>query len=305
MRSLLQVLPKSMPPTAAYRRWRRQFLSERIRIAAWAAIAAQLFLLGVGLLVALPLLNASGDPELMVSQTDRLETIVTTLISIAILGMMLALRRMPYFQRHPVQLILLFPLSILVIPELPYPAPLVEALDGIDLAIVFWCQAILLPVQWRRHLLSQLLTVVAIVATSWRATIASTGSIVLTIDETFIAGLLVFSLANVGVWFHERSLRREFDLREQLQHFLQQVSQDLKAPIMDNMMLLQQAQQGAIDQTARDQTAKDQTSIEQNDASGLRLNRQEVQRILDNGEQQLELLQNLLEPVTASTEAAP
>ena len=305
MESLFKRLPTASPLSPAYRRWRRQFLLERIRIAAWMAIAAQLFLLGVSLVFALPLLNASGDPELVVSQADMSEAIITTLISIVTLGIMLALRRMPYFQRSPAQLILLFPLSILVIPELPYPAPLVEVLDGIDLAIVFWCQAILLPVQWRRHLLSQLLTVGAIIAMSWGPSIASTGSIELTIDETFILGLLVFSLANIGVWFHERSLKREFDLREQLQHFLQQVSQDLKAPIMDNMMLLQQARQGAIGQTVRDQTARDQASIEQNDASGLRLNRQEVQRILDNGEQQLELLQNLLEPVTASTEAAP
>lgn len=284
--------PKSSSPSPAYRRWRRKFLSERLGIAAWAAIAAQVFLLGVSLIFALPLLNASGDPELVVSQADMSEAIVTTLISIVTLGIMLALRRMPHFQRHPAQLILLFPLSILVIPELPYPAPLVKVLDGIDLAIVFWCQAILLPVQWQRHLLSQLLTVVAIFAMSWRPTIASTNLLDVTIDmslnETFIIGLLVFSLANFGVWFHEQSLQREFDLREQLQHFLQQVSQDLKTPITDSMMLMQQLNQAAK---------------EAPNASGLKLNRQDVQRVLDNGEQQLELLQNLLEPVAASTEA--
>lgn len=288
MESLLKRLPQSSSPSPAYRRWRRQFLRERIGIAAWAAIAAQVFLLGVSLVFALPLLNASGDPELLVSQADISESVVTTLISIVTLGIMLLLRRLSYFQRHPAQLILLFPLSILVIPELPYPAPLVEVLDGIDLAIVFWCQAILLPVQWRRHLLSQILTVCAILAMSWRSTLASSGSIELTIDETFIIGLLVFSLANVGVWFHERSLKREFDLREQLQHFLQQVSQDLKAPIKDSMMLLQQSPSAAMEQAG---------------ASGLKLNCQDVQRVLNNGEKQLELLQNLLEPTAASTEA--
>lgn len=288
MRSLRQPLFKPTPPSVAYRRWRRQFVLERLRIAAWTAIAAQLFLLGMALLLVMPLMNASGDPELHISRAKMWEELVSTAISISVLGLSLRLLNLSRIRRSPELLLLLFPLAILVIPMLPYPTHFQDAIEGLDIMIVFWCQAIILPVLWRWHFLSQLLTLGCLIAVNHQMPAdSSINNFWAWLGIVLTYSAIVFALANGGVWFHERSLLREFNLREQLQHFLQGISQELKAPISDTMELLRALQNESTHPIATTQ-----------------LSSTEVERLLGNGDRQLQLLQTLLESAQTSESTA-
>jgi len=286
--SLFESILKPTPPSVAYRRWRRQFLLERSRVAAWMAIIAQLFLLGVSVLLAVPLLNASGDPEMHVSRADIWQECISTSISAAVFGFSLLLLKWPRIVRVPELLILLFPIAILVIPELPYPTDLQDAIEDLDIMIVFWCQAIIMPVQWRWHLLSQLLTLSCLFATNHQMPVdSSIDNLLIWLVIVLAYSVMVFALANGGIWFHERSLMREFDLREQLQTFLQSISQELKAPIRDTIELLRGLQ-------------RDSTRPISADQSTTKLSATEVEQLLQNGDSQLQLLQTLLESAHTS-----
>ncbi|MBW4565389.1 MAG: hypothetical protein KME32_30760 [Mojavia pulchra JT2-VF2] len=88
--------------------------------------------------------------------------------------------------------------------------------DG-DMWILFYAiQAILIPVHWRSHLLSQV-TVIGYFAIAllfgWRdPNVIVSATYALGRFYTF----LICLVADIGVFLYERSLQREFELRQQL-----------------------------------------------------------------------------------------
>ena len=270
-----------MAESRSYRQWRRQFLLKRLTLSAWVGMVVRLFMLGIELVI------IETDAELEAASIGGMqwEEIYTVLISIAMFVLMLLLLKLPRVRRSPSALILLFPLALWTLPELQDFLTLESISLDPFLLLVFWLQAILLPVQWRFHLLSQLLSISLMAAglglsigINWSAIqedTSSTGELqglfgILLLLLTY--QLIMAAIANVTVYYQERLCIREFNLRDSLQLFLHAISHDLRPPAMGTMMLLQQL---------RDHAGE----VELSDAM--------VQQMLESGERQLQLINSL------------
>jgi signal transduction histidine kinase len=108
--------------------------------------------------------------------------------------------------------------------------------------IFFTLQALLIPVKWTWHLLSQGLALGLLMASA-----AIFNLKVFDIPERhgWLAYLLFFTIAtsfffllDLGVYLYERMLLREFDLRQRLRLFLHAVSHDLRNPVLGLAMVL-------------------------------------------------------------------
>ena len=277
LRQRWQTIPESRP----YRQWRRQFLLRRLTLAAWVGMGVRLLMLGIELM----LIELNGDSEAAPSWEMQWDEIYTVLISVAMFVLMLLLLKLPRVRRSPSPLILLFPLALWTIPELQDLLTIESISIDQFLLLVFWFQAILLPVQWRFHLLSQLLSISLLTAglglsigLNWseiQDDASNAGELqglfgILLILLTY--QLIMAAIANITVYYQERLRIREFSLRDSLQLFLHAISHDLRPPAMGTIMLLQQL---------RDKTGE------------VDLSHAMVQQMLDSGERQLQLINSL------------
>lgn len=108
--------------------------------------------------------------------------------------------------------------------------------------LFFMLQAVLIPVQWRWHLMSRG-SLLAVVSTSVLVFRFDFPDIPIEIQSPLylfflVVMLCVFGVADVGIYLYERLVRREFELRQQLQLFLHAVSHDLRNPVTGTLMLL-------------------------------------------------------------------
>lgn len=274
----LQPLPKSR----SYRLWRRQFLIKRLRLAAWIGILLRLLNLGIGATASFG--EAASNPDTASTWTQLWPQFYETGLSIAMLSLALLLLQLPRIRKSPAQLILLFPLALWAVPELQdILSPDSISLDQF-LLLVFWFQALLLPVQWRMHLLSQAIAI-GIIFSSFTWSIlfrwdelvdvpepgelqGLVGSLLLILTYQ----LIIAAFANIAVYYQERSRIREFELRDRLQLFLHAISHDLRPPAMGTVMLLQQLKDnnGEVELTGA-----------------------MVQQMLESGDRQLQLINSL------------
>jgi signal transduction histidine kinase len=115
-----------------------------------------------------------------------------------------------------------------------------EAQFDADVWMIFYAmQAILIPVHWRLHILSQIVVIgyfaIATLLFGLRdLDVLNSGTYFI---GSFYTGLICV-VADVGVFLYERSLQREFDLRQQLRLFLHAVSHDLRNPVLGMAMTL-------------------------------------------------------------------
>ena len=258
---------KAQPLSAGYRQWRRQFLLERIPWACGLGMGLQLIFLAIALLIELPLQQRTIEGATALTPAHYWLPIWEASLGIAMLTLIWLLAQLPKFRRAPQRLILLFPLALLIVPELPdllFLTPRSFHLNLLAL-IVFVYQAILLPVYWRQHLIAQTialstlpLSFVWIFSTQWQEiqlkAQTEAGLISGNFAELFSIlsiQLLMAAIALLIVWLQERFFVREYELRDRLQLFLHAISHDLRPPAMGTIMLLQQIrdQQGEAEIT--------------------------------------------------------
>lgn len=267
-RSRFKLPPLKAPPlSSGYRQWRRQFLLERIPWACGLGMGLQLMFLAIALWFELPLAQRTEEGAAALTPAHYWLPVWEASLGIAMLTLIWLLAQLPKFRRAPQRLILLFPLALLIIPELPdllFLTPQSFHLNLLAL-IVFVYQAILLPVYWRQHLIAQTLALstlplsfVWIFSTGWQEIQAKAQTEAGLISSNFAelfsilsVQLLMAAIALLIVWLQERFFVREYELRDRLQLFLHAISHDLRPPAMGTIMLLQQirAQQGEAEIT--------------------------------------------------------
>lgn len=266
---------QSSPPSTEYQQWRQRFTLERIHFAIWVAIILLLIYALIHWTIIFPWLDAS-DPDYKFDRQER--WLFAGTLTTQQLGLLfgLVLLKTPLARRYPV-VIFLWLSSILLLT-----GQIIEAFRGkVILSSRTWMsiftgQALLVPVRWQWHLLSQVI-VLSHFAISYLG-FGLTDSWV-KYDVTYFrigfATAIVCFVADLGVFMYERSLQREFELRRQLRLFLHAVSHDLRNPVLGTTLLLKTFRRPFQEQA--------------------RVSQEMLEQIISSAQRQLELIDSLLE----------
>mgnify|MGYP001791868081 CR=1 FL=1 len=273
MRSL--TLP---PPSPEYQRWREQFMRDRLQLTIGISCLLLSVLAIVNLGVVIPALTSSTDEilELTLEQYKYYPYVFTAQqlglgLNLLLLRRATALKKLRWH-------FLGYSAAVLIGPQILY---LLLGETPIDLGgwiLFFMLQAVFIPVWWRWHFWSQISLLVVVGASAIIFRFDSPGvppemqpAIYLFL---FVVMLCVYSVADLGIYLYERLLRREFELRQQLQLFIHAVSHDLRNPVTGTLMLLK--------------------NLPVHD-SKVWIDQARVSQMIDGQERQLKLINSLLE----------
>ncbi|PSN18513.1 hypothetical protein C7271_12175 [filamentous cyanobacterium CCP5] len=278
---LRQQLTQSLavpPPSPEYRRWLEPFIRDRLRLMIWIGIIllAILILLNLGVIVP-ALRRGGGDAIGLDVEQYRLYPFFFTaqqlglLLNLILLGGATTLQRLRWH-------FLGFSAAVNLVPQLTY---LLIGETTVDLGgwiLFFMLQAVLVPVRWQWHLMAQMSLMALVGLSVWGLQFAIPG-IPTDLQQSVVVFhivvlLCVFGVADLGIYLYERLMRREFELRQQLQLFIHAVSHDLRNPVTGTLMLLNSlpAHEGKV--------WMDQAVVDQ---------------MIDGHERQLKLINSLLE----------
>ncbi|NEQ42265.1 MAG: HAMP domain-containing histidine kinase [Leptolyngbya sp. SIOISBB] len=230
------------PPSPEYQRWREQFMRDRLRLTVGISIGLLTVLAIVNLAVVIPALTSNTNETLELSlEQYRLYPYFLTAQQLGLVLNLLLLRRTTASKQLRWHF-LGYSAAVLVAPQILY---LLLGKTNLDLGgwiLFFMLQAVLIPVQWRWHLMSQV-NLLAVVGTSVLIFRFDSPNIPAEMQPPlylffFVVMFCVCGVANLGIYLYERLLRREFELRQQLQLFLYAVSHDLRNPVTGTLMLL-------------------------------------------------------------------
>ncbi|MEM6427378.1 MAG: HAMP domain-containing sensor histidine kinase [Cyanobacteria bacterium P01_D01_bin.128] len=242
---LLQSL--SLTPSKDYLKWRQAFLYKRLGFGLWAVLGCHLiagsympYLLFFHLDQVTKMLSGLTDNAAAVAHQFREATIAGFFVTTVLLALCLLLHKTRWGRRYPAILFLILACAVngfsqqivatfYHLPTEPSPT-------------VFLALAILLPLRWPLHLLSQALPVTYFGVVLPLLGITHVEDIAV-FEGVFIWGTFanlawICVICNIGVWVYERLRLSEFESRQELQLFLHAVSHDLRNPVTGTLMLL-------------------------------------------------------------------
>jgi signal transduction histidine kinase len=271
-----------------YPKWQHRFTLERLHLVSIISIAILIGLMVLNLGIVIPAIEASVPVTLYPSLAYRCLTSTAAQVLGLVLG--LVLLQDPRARKRPNLLFLLFSSTILLFPQIQAFLQGEFIFNPIGWMIVFMGQAILIPVRWRLHLLSQL-----VLLSSIGTAIALGFSNVHLVPQPDLSpsmtdalyALSAFQLVAVcfvstlGVYLYERMMRQEFELRRQIRLFLHAVSHDLRNPVLGTLMVLKNLR-----------NPNGETVLSQ----GL------LERMIDSGDRQVELIDTLIEAYTVENQ---
>ncbi|HEY9880574.1 MAG TPA: HAMP domain-containing sensor histidine kinase, partial [Leptolyngbyaceae cyanobacterium] len=271
---------KSVAPISKeYRAWRQRFLCDRIRL----AISVLMVFLGIVALMnlglILPALNRSGEQNPNLT-SDRI-LFFLYILAAQELGLLLnwLLLRPPTSLPRIRLAFLGFSASVMLVPQIQHKVIGETILDLVGWIIFFMMQAVLIPVQWRWHLTSQVILLARMLFSLIGLNLdpPSVPDLMQEPIYTLVMVLAVctFSVSNLGVYLYERLLIQEFELRQQLQLFLHAVSHDLCSPVTGTLMLLK--------------------NLHRDEQGQVFLPQPVINQMMDSQERQLQLINSLLE----------
>ncbi|WP_226589146.1 sensor histidine kinase [Microseira wollei] len=268
--------------SADYQEWRQGFMRDRLHLSLWIIILY--FLTTSASTVYVFFINStqfnkdifklSKDPTL----ADRFRSVVTvhSLLFAILLVSFLFLLKTKWGKRHLALLFLGISWSMTLSDQI------VGTFFGIPLppnwTLEFLGQAILIPVCWRLHLLSQLVPIAyyACVYPLLGVTKIGERSIY---DLYAIGGILnlfwVGLICDLAVYMYEKLQRAEFESRRGLRVFLHSVSHDLRSPVIGTSIVLQ--------------------SLLKKPEQKLVVDRSVLERLLQGSDRQMNLINSLLE----------
>ena len=131
------------------------------------------------------------------------------------------------------QLMLVFSLSITMLPNLWMIVRGLPAPSEIPLNMVYVIQTALIPVCWRIHLASQ----IGATSSHWLGCFLDDDG--LDVSLSIIYWSWIALICTLAVYLYERLQQQEFESRRELNIFLHSISHDLRAPVMGSSMVLQ------------------------------------------------------------------
>ncbi|TVQ19761.1 MAG: sensor histidine kinase [Leptolyngbya sp. DLM2.Bin15] len=275
-------------PSLDYPKWQHRFMLERLRLIGILAIVLLGCLTVLNLLVVIPAVEMGQQVSLTPGLSYR--CIMSTLAQGLGLVLGLVLLKDARTRNYPGWLFLWLSWSISLLPQLQVFLKGEVIFNPISWMIVFTAQAILLPVRWRLHLLSQVVLLGSV-----------GGAVLLGFENVHFAtppnlspamasamyslvGFQLFSvcfISNLGVYLYERMMRQEFELRRQIRLFLHAVSHDLRNPVLGTLMVLRNLR---------------------NPSGETVLSQGILDRMIESGDRQVELIDSLLEAYTIETQ---
>lgn len=240
IRTVKRLIPTAKPSSASseYLAWRQQFLPGRLHLLTWVVLIVLILVTVLHLTVTIPSLNATGDPK-YVFGAERLRTYLTVGISqILSVSAGVLLTRSRWVRQTPERVFLLVNALVLLPTQILAALRGAVSFDGEIWLIYFSVQAILVPVHWRLHLLSQVIAIgyfVIAFLLGWRDpyVIVPAAYALMGVYTIFIC-----AVADMGVFLYERSRRRELELQQQVRVFIHAVSHDLRNPVLGMVMTL-------------------------------------------------------------------
>lgn len=242
--------------------WRYRFLQRRSQVLSVVVLCLLVGITALNIIVFIPMMNASGDPKLAFGPQQWADYLQVAMVEIAAVSVCVVLPYVRYFRQRAALVMLLLAWGLMLLPQ-AVVAFRGEALFDADVWILFYAiQALLVPVHWRLHLLSQAV-VIGFFGSAFLLGLRDPDVVVQAgYFIGFIYGLIICVIADLGVFLYEGQLRREFELRQQLQVFTHAVSHDLRNPVLGLTMVLK-----SLAKTVRDTVPLPRPVLEQMIAS--------------------------------------
>jgi signal transduction histidine kinase len=258
-----------------FQTWRSRFLLARLPLTIGIGLAANTAIVILNLTVTIPALQAGADPRVTFGQAQLIDYINNNIgITIGLL-LCFALLKHPKIKQSPNVVFLLFSWSILLTPQLLKLLKGEIVLNTSDWILTYSVQAILMPVKWYLHLLSQAVVLGWVVVGTLLGLRDPEAKVAIAYIISAFYAILVCTIADLGVYLYEKQLRREFELRQQLQVFLHAVSHDLRNPVIGMVMVLKSFFHGSKTEAA--------------------IPTELLQQMIDSGDRQVALINSLLE----------
>ncbi|MGF1480433.1 MAG: sensor histidine kinase [Cyanophyceae cyanobacterium] len=244
--------------SADYLRWRHEFLHQQLSFGLWIGLIC--FLIATSHLLykyIFKLEQIRSDLDTLYGQPWRAEdlrdiTLISFFVTTALIVVCILMQRSRWGKRYPAIVFLIFASSlnglVTQITSTFYGIPVKPS------TIVFLVFAVLLPLRWPLHLLSQLLPITYFTVVS--PLLRFTKNVNLSIIEdvynlgAFVEIVWVCLICNVSICVYERLRRSEFESRRELKILLHALSHDLRNPVMGTALvtkhLLNQADNGSV-----------------------------------------------------------
>lgn len=278
-------LSASNGPTksAEYLAWRRRFFHQRLGVGLWIGLLYVSILFSYWLyLFIFKIEKIRSDFDRILSKPwladqFRAITVIACFVVLGLILICLLIHKTQWGRRYPAVIFLIFTTAVNGFATL-----LVATFYGIPIKpnpSVFLAFAVLIPICWRLHLLSQLLPI-----TYYTVVMPILGITDLGDDSIFnvyslgdlIELIWVCVICNLGVFVYERLRLSEFESRRELRIFLHAISHDLRNPVMGTTLVIKNALKKATGQQAQISTAV-------------------MQRLLQSSDRQLTLINTLIE----------
>lgn len=272
-----QLLPsvRKIPESSEFLAWRQQFLPGRLQMLARIVLIVLILVTVLHLTVTIPSLNATGDPKFAFG-ANRLQAYLTNAISQILsvfVGVLITQSR--WIQQAPERVFLLFNALVLLPMQVIATLRGEASFDGEIWLIYYAVQAILVPVHWRLHTLSQVVAIGYFVV----AFLFGLRDPNVVVEAAYILGgvyvIFICAVADTGVFLYERSRKRELELRQQLRAFIHAVSHDLRNPVLGMVMTLR--------------------SFLNSSEKDAQIPQELLEQIVASGDRQVELINSLLE----------
>jgi signal transduction histidine kinase len=279
--SLIKTLPTHLQKvqtdssSAEYQKWRHRFLLERLHQAASILIIAypSFFVLALLPVVALKAAGVS-DLESLSLQEVLLFLIKASATELSLL-LCLTLLKTPWASCYPSLLFLNFSWSFTLIWQIH--ATLEGQAHQLNMAYWLWfpIQALLVPVCWRLHLVSQLSPLAYHFGVNVLLGLDPKIDALLYVAANVSIVFFICLIFNLAVYLYERILWTEFELRQQLRVFLHAVSHDLRNPVLGTVMVLK--------------------NLLNQPGEKVQVSRSMLERMLESGDRQLDLINSLID----------
>jgi signal transduction histidine kinase len=229
-----------------YRVWQNQFLAKRLGLLVGLCLLVYLTFATIhieqmvwhptpqNMQLALETYNLSAPFEPLKQWTLTVDAAVISLLSM----MSLVLWRTAWGRRYPKVMFLAISWSMTLIPLISGTF-IGLPLQGWMTAIIM-SQAILIPVNWRLHVLTQLVPVIYYFTINrWLGLAELPGFSSFFGMEAMLGTLWICLVSDVALFLYDRLQQREFESRRELRLFIHALTHDLRIPVLGTSVVLQ------------------------------------------------------------------